>query len=412
MTTPIKDLRLDGDLDANNKGLKNVDWAATDPAPHGGGSGDVATDAIWDAKGDLAVGTGANTAAKLTVGANGTVLTADSSTATGTKWAAVAGTGDVVGPSGATADRIAVFNGTTGKVIKDGGSTVANVLDRANHTGTQAHTTITGLGTAATAAATDFATAAQGTDARTPTAHASTHTNGTDDIQNATAAQKGLATAAQITKLDGIEALADVTDAANVGSAIHGAAAETTLGDTDKIPVTQSGTLKTIAYSALKTLLNALYAKVGAIGSSGLTMSTARLLGRTTASAGAVEEISVGSELSLSSGTLNGAGPLVKTLDDAATIAVDCESRNNVIAAVTVTASRALGEPSNVAVGSRVRIKWIQNGTGGYVLSAHANYVWIGGILPTMSTAANSQTWLDFEGASGNVLNHVGTIYR
>jgi len=36
-------------------------------------------------------------------------------------------------------------------------------------------------------------------------AHASTHTNGTDDIQDATAAQKGLATATQITKLDAIE---------------------------------------------------------------------------------------------------------------------------------------------------------------------------------------------------------------
>lgn len=34
----------------------------------GGASGDVATDAIWDAAGDLAVGTGANTAAKLTKG--------------------------------------------------------------------------------------------------------------------------------------------------------------------------------------------------------------------------------------------------------------------------------------------------------------------------------------------------------
>ena len=44
-----------------------------------------------------------------------------------------------------------------------------------------------------------------------PAVHASSHTDGTDDIQNATAAQKGLATAAQITKLDGIEALADVT---------------------------------------------------------------------------------------------------------------------------------------------------------------------------------------------------------
>ena len=51
-------------------------------------------------------------------------------------------------------------------------------------------------------------------DSRTPTAHASGHTDGTDDIQSATAAQKGLATATQITKLDGIQALADVTASA------------------------------------------------------------------------------------------------------------------------------------------------------------------------------------------------------
>lgn len=43
----------------------------------------------------------------------------------------------------------------------------------------------------------------------------------------------------------------------------------------------------------------------GAIGSAGLTMATARLLGRTTASAGAVEELAVGSSLSLAAGTLN-----------------------------------------------------------------------------------------------------------
>lgn len=49
--------------------------------------------------------------------------------------------------------------------------------------------------------------------------HASDHTDGTDDIQNATAAQKGVATAAQITKLDAIEAAADVTDATNVAAA-------------------------------------------------------------------------------------------------------------------------------------------------------------------------------------------------
>jgi hypothetical protein len=49
-----------------------------------------------DAKGDLIVGTGADTFDKLTVGANNTVLTADSSTATGLKWAAAAGGGGKV----------------------------------------------------------------------------------------------------------------------------------------------------------------------------------------------------------------------------------------------------------------------------------------------------------------------------
>ena len=45
--------------------------------------------------------------------------------------------------------------------------------------------------------------------------HSGNHVNGQDDIQNATASQKGLATATQITKLDGIEtaATADQSDA-------------------------------------------------------------------------------------------------------------------------------------------------------------------------------------------------------
>lgn len=52
----------------------------------GGAGGAVSTDAIWDAKGDLAVGTGANTAAKLTAGTNGKALIAASGEVTGLKW--------------------------------------------------------------------------------------------------------------------------------------------------------------------------------------------------------------------------------------------------------------------------------------------------------------------------------------
>lgn len=51
-----------------------------------GGSGSVATDTIWDAKGDLAVGTGADAAQKLTVGSDGKTIVADSTQTTGLAW--------------------------------------------------------------------------------------------------------------------------------------------------------------------------------------------------------------------------------------------------------------------------------------------------------------------------------------
>lgn len=64
-----------------------------------------------------------------------------------------------------------------------------------------------------------IASGADVTGANPPQAHAASHTDGTDDIQSATAGQKGLATATQIAKLNGIETGADVTDVANVEAA-------------------------------------------------------------------------------------------------------------------------------------------------------------------------------------------------
>lgn len=54
--------------------------------PGVGAGGTVAADAIWDAKGDLAVGTGSDTASKLTAGSNGKLLVAASGESTGLKW--------------------------------------------------------------------------------------------------------------------------------------------------------------------------------------------------------------------------------------------------------------------------------------------------------------------------------------
>lgn len=72
------------------------------------GVGVVAQDAVFDAKGDLVVGTGANTASRLAVGTNDYVLTADSAQATGVKWAAAAG--GVTWPLAGDADAVGAPN--------------------------------------------------------------------------------------------------------------------------------------------------------------------------------------------------------------------------------------------------------------------------------------------------------------
>jgi hypothetical protein len=86
-TNPAADYRR---LFLGEDGLLHVKDSAGAVTPPYAGS--VATDAIWDAAGDLAVGSGANAAAKLTVGADSTVLTVSPTTHVPV-WAAPAGGG-------------------------------------------------------------------------------------------------------------------------------------------------------------------------------------------------------------------------------------------------------------------------------------------------------------------------------
>jgi formaldehyde-activating enzyme involved in methanogenesis len=80
--------------------------------------------AIVDAKGDIIAATAADTVARLAVGANDTVLTADSSTATGLKWAAAGASGKV----------LQVIQGTTTTATTITGATYVDTTLTANIT--------------------------------------------------------------------------------------------------------------------------------------------------------------------------------------------------------------------------------------------------------------------------------------
>lgn len=84
-----------------------------------------------DAKGDIIAGTGADTYARLAVGSNNTVLTADSSTATGLKWATVSS-------GGYTLLSTTSLSGTSTSITSISGSykTLYVVLTDGNITGT------------------------------------------------------------------------------------------------------------------------------------------------------------------------------------------------------------------------------------------------------------------------------------
>jgi hypothetical protein len=64
-------------------------------------------------------------------GTAGQVLEKIDGTDYNTQWSTPAGGGDVVGPASAVDDRVATFDGTTGKLIQDGGTTVAVLRQQA-----------------------------------------------------------------------------------------------------------------------------------------------------------------------------------------------------------------------------------------------------------------------------------------
>lgn len=145
--------------------------------------------------------------------------------------------------------------------------------------------------------------------------------NNLSGMQGGTTGQYYHLTSAEVTKLGGIEALADVTDAVNVGSSIHGATAKTTPVDADTIPLIDSAAanvLKKVTWAnikaTLKTYFDTLYNNyvhpnhsgdvtsvadgAATITSKAVTlakmadMATASFIGRNTAATGVPEVLS------------------------------------------------------------------------------------------------------------------------
>jgi len=110
---------------------------------------DVITKEIFDAKGDLLVGTGSNTGTRLALGTNGYVLTADTNETNGVKWAAAPAVGSFetsIVFEGATADSfettLTVTDPTEDRTITfpDATGTVALTSDVTTHANlTEAH---------------------------------------------------------------------------------------------------------------------------------------------------------------------------------------------------------------------------------------------------------------------------------
>lgn len=150
-------------------------------------------------------------------------------------WEAVlagGGSGDVTGPASSTDNAIARFHLATGKVIQDSAVTIddsGNIstsgtvdgrdlsVDGAKLDGIESGADVTDATNVAAAGAVMTSRTISTTSPLTGGGDLSA--NRTLAIPAATAAVDGYATAAQITKLDGIEALADVTDATNVAAA-------------------------------------------------------------------------------------------------------------------------------------------------------------------------------------------------
>lgn len=312
------------------------------------GGGDVANDAIWDAKGDLAGGTGANTAARLAVGTNGQVLTADSAETTGMKWATASGGGasTALDNLASVAINASLLPATTdainlGSATKQWANLYLSEDAQIDFGDTNAIITVSS--TTLTISATTCFFSGVIAPVNDDGGSIGSTTKGWSDIHLATGALINVANGnAVITHSSGIFTVS--TGDLRVTTAGTNAASVVTVGGTQTLTA-KTLTAPTIAASTM----------------SGSHQVTGRIY----------------SDLD--------------TLTDGVTITIDFSLGNKFT--VTLGGNRTIAFSNDVA-GQAIAIRLLQDGTGSRTITWPAGIKWAGGSAPTLTTTASKADWI------------------
>ena len=98
----------------------------------------------------------------------------------------------------------------------------------------------------------------------------------------------------------------------------------------------------------------------------------------------------------------------ITALSDGATVAIDFNSGNNF--SLTLGGNRTLGQPSNQVAGQSGSIFITQDGTGSRTLAYHADWKWVGGTAPTLTTTAAAVDRIDYIVAATNKVHAVVSL--